>query len=175
MYSGLCGLYELNACKVETDQIPAYHIRCMYHLLYEISVSYEVFINLHMLFPMQLKAGLNQQIHKWFLNNAHMDRKALGTARQYSSSSTTSSSTVFSTTSDDEESDSSIEKQLVDLKREMRRHSDKWNVDNIAQLLSATYMVRTERNPKKMVDVINEYPCFEIPLFVSAICLLYST
>ena len=65
---------------------------------------------------MQLKAGLNQQIHKWFLNNAHVDRKALGTVRRYFSSSSTSSSTVFSTTSDDEESDSSNKKQLVELK-----------------------------------------------------------
>ena len=56
-----------------------------------------------------------------------------------------------------------------------RRHPDQWEIDNIAQLLSGTYLVQLQRNPKKIVDVIDEYPCFEISLFVSAICLLYST
>ena len=56
----------------------------------------------------------------------------------------------------------------------MRRHPDHWDIDNIAQVLSATYLVRAQRNPKKIVDVIDDYPCFEIPLFVSAMCLLYT-
>ena len=111
---------------------------------------------------MQIKAALNQQISKWFLNNSHLDRKAMGIV-----SARSSTSTLMNT---GEEDDIVAGDHISELKKEMKKKSFHWDNDKVSRLLFLTYLLRAQKraeNKMRFGEEIGIFPCFETPLFVS--------
>jgi hypothetical protein len=108
-----------------------------------------------------LKAGMNKQISKWFLNNEHCDRKSVGAHRILSKPN-------HGLAELSEMQESEMVDHMAELNKEMRKSVNHWAVDKMARLLSLTYQARTSEMKGKpnVSNIVAAFPCFKQPVFL---------